>query len=102
MEHQHASEVICFRELRSREWTIDIRHTLLEANTASDFLANEGHGLSLGAHDFCCSNSSFYNILLSDKFSISILRFIMSNDSIALPFHNNKKNSHIIFRGRLV
>ncbi|CAN1795223.1 Putative ribonuclease H protein At1g65750 [Linum perenne] len=49
-DHQHASIIAQFLELKQRDWTIDLQHIYREANFLADFLANKGHSLPFGTH----------------------------------------------------
>ncbi|CAN0839785.1 Putative ribonuclease H protein At1g65750 [Linum grandiflorum] len=52
LRHQHATLVIQFKELCSRQWEVTISHIYREANFAADYLANLGHSLPYGMHLF--------------------------------------------------
>ncbi|CAN1241090.1 Putative ribonuclease H protein At1g65750, partial [Linum perenne] len=43
VEHQHAMEILTFNELRSRNWTINVKHTYREGNHAADYVASYGY-----------------------------------------------------------
>ncbi|CAN1143628.1 Putative ribonuclease H protein At1g65750, partial [Linum perenne] len=49
-DHQHASIIAQFLELKQRDWTIDLQHIYREANFLADYLANRGHSLPFGTH----------------------------------------------------
>ncbi|CAN1732274.1 Putative ribonuclease H protein At1g65750, partial [Linum perenne] len=49
-EHQHASIIAQFLQLKQRDWTIELQHIYREANFLADFLANRGHSLPFGTH----------------------------------------------------
>ncbi|CAN1766597.1 Putative ribonuclease H protein At1g65750 [Linum perenne] len=50
LEHQHAGQVLRFRQLRERDWTIRLTHIYREGNHLADYLANKGHSLAYGTH----------------------------------------------------
>ncbi|CAN1807017.1 Putative ribonuclease H protein At1g65750 [Linum perenne] len=49
-DHQHASIIAQFLELKQRDWVIELCHIYREANFLADFLANKGHSLPFGTH----------------------------------------------------
>ncbi|CAN1182062.1 Putative ribonuclease H protein At1g65750 [Linum perenne] len=51
LDHQHASLVARFNELKQRVWDINIQHIFREANFLADYLANSGHLLPFGTHE---------------------------------------------------
>ncbi|CAN0861950.1 Putative ribonuclease H protein At1g65750 [Linum grandiflorum] len=52
LEHQHATLVLQFKELCSRQWEVNLSHIYREANYVADYLANLGHSLTYGIHFF--------------------------------------------------
>ncbi|CAN1181552.1 Putative ribonuclease H protein At1g65750 [Linum perenne] len=75
--HQLATEVLAFRELRSRDWQVEIRHVYREANKAADFLASQGHMFPFGIHIFPLSDCNLGHILRYDCLGVSEPRFIL-------------------------
>ncbi|CAN1160631.1 Putative ribonuclease H protein At1g65750 [Linum perenne] len=49
-DHQHASLISEFLELKARGWDIRIDHVYREANFGADYLANLGHSCKFGLH----------------------------------------------------
>ncbi|CAN1128818.1 Putative ribonuclease H protein At1g65750, partial [Linum perenne] len=49
-DHQHASLISEFLELKARSWDIRIDHVYREANFGADYLANLGHSCNFGLH----------------------------------------------------
>ncbi|CAN1281446.1 hypothetical protein LINPERPRIM_LOCUS17737 [Linum perenne] len=62
--HQHAGEVLKFRELLSRNWVVCVQHIYREDNKVTGFLTIAGHDLSHGFHDFNRSNTEICSFLL--------------------------------------
>ncbi|CAN1822235.1 Putative ribonuclease H protein At1g65750, partial [Linum perenne] len=56
--HQHGMEVIQFRELSNRDWTIQIQHTYREGNHAADFLASLSYDYHIGSHSILSNDVS--------------------------------------------
>ncbi|CAN1353706.1 Putative ribonuclease H protein At1g65750, partial [Linum perenne] len=50
--HQHATLVIEFQELMSRDWEVPLSHVYREVNRVADYLANLSHSFGLGVHFF--------------------------------------------------
>ncbi|CAL1413655.1 unnamed protein product [Linum trigynum] len=51
-DHRYFNLVQQFKGLVQQNWEVKISHTYRECNKAADFLANKGHGVSIGFHDF--------------------------------------------------
>ncbi|CAN0863350.1 Putative ribonuclease H protein At1g65750 [Linum grandiflorum] len=82
LRHQHATLVIQFKELCSRQWEVTISHIYREANFAADYLANLGHSLPYGMHLFDSSDRGLSHWLHYDLFGISLTRFVrVSNNT---------------------
>ncbi|CAN1131581.1 hypothetical protein LINPERPRIM_LOCUS13893 [Linum perenne] len=75
--HQHATEVLAFRELCSRDWKVVIRHICREANKAADFLTGRGHEFPFGVHLSPFSDRNLGYFLRYDCIEISEPRFIL-------------------------
>ncbi|CAN1845039.1 Putative ribonuclease H protein At1g65750 [Linum perenne] len=78
--HQHAGEVLSFRELRTRDWSINIRHLYREGNKVADFLANRGHDFPFGSHSFPLSDCNLSYFLRYDCLGISEPRHVLINN----------------------
>ncbi|CAN0841333.1 hypothetical protein LINGRAHAP2_LOCUS3230 [Linum grandiflorum] len=52
LDHQHATLVLQFKELCSRQWKVYLSHIYREANNDVDYLANLGHSFIYGMHIF--------------------------------------------------
>ncbi|CAN1818919.1 Putative ribonuclease H protein At1g65750, partial [Linum perenne] len=50
IEHQHALEVLEFRNWVDKDWELRLKHVYREGNQAADFPANLGHSLPRGYH----------------------------------------------------
>ncbi|CAN1743216.1 Putative ribonuclease H protein At1g65750 [Linum perenne] len=79
IDHQHAMEVIQYRELLTRDWTVKIKHIYREANKAADSLANRGHSLGLGCHLISGSDRGLGLYLRYDCIGVSENRLILIN-----------------------
>ncbi|CAN1201045.1 Putative ribonuclease H protein At1g65750 [Linum perenne] len=79
-EHQHGLEVITFRELRARNWSIKIEHTYREGNTAADHLAALGYDYPIGNHIIPISCNSLVYFLRRDCIGVTEPRSILIND----------------------
>ncbi|CAN1768424.1 Putative ribonuclease H protein At1g65750 [Linum perenne] len=77
--HQHAGEVLSFRELRERHWSVNIRHVYREGNKVADFLASRGHDLPFGSHTFPLSDFNLVYLLRYDCLGISEPRHVVIN-----------------------
>ncbi|CAN1238296.1 Putative ribonuclease H protein At1g65750 [Linum grandiflorum] len=51
-DHPHATLVMKFQELQQRAWRIELSHVFREANFLADAMANAGHALPFGLHQF--------------------------------------------------
>ncbi|CAN1836419.1 Putative ribonuclease H protein At1g65750 [Linum perenne] len=80
VEHQHGLEVITFRELCSRDWTIKIEHTYHEGNTAADHLAALGYDYPIGNHMIPITCNSLVYFLRRDCIGVTEPRSILIND----------------------
>ncbi|CAN1138684.1 Putative ribonuclease H protein At1g65750 [Linum perenne] len=69
--HQHAREVLQFRDLLTRDWLVEIKHVYRKGNKAADHLASLGHGRSHGLHLNPYFDSVLLNFLLYDSLSCS-------------------------------
>ncbi|CAN1835923.1 Putative ribonuclease H protein At1g65750 [Linum perenne] len=78
--HQHAGEVLRFRELRTLGWSINIRHVYREGNKVADFLANRGHDFPFGSHSFPLSDCNLSYFLRYDCLDISEPRHVLINN----------------------
>ncbi|CAN1179262.1 Putative ribonuclease H protein At1g65750 [Linum perenne] len=78
--HQHAGEVLSFRELRARHWSVNIRHVYREGNKVADFLASRGHDLPFGSYLFPLSECNLGYLLRYDCLGISEPRHIVINN----------------------
>ncbi|CAN0925671.1 hypothetical protein LINGRAHAP2_LOCUS34891, partial [Linum grandiflorum] len=52
LDHQHAVLVLQFKEIRSRQWEVNLSHIFREANNSANYLVNCGDSLSYGLHFF--------------------------------------------------
>ncbi|CAN0918306.1 hypothetical protein LINGRAHAP2_LOCUS30795 [Linum grandiflorum] len=50
--HQHAILLLQYQEPCCRQWEVTLSHSYYEANCVVDYLANWGHYLCFGIHDF--------------------------------------------------
>ncbi|CAN1165133.1 hypothetical protein LINPERPRIM_LOCUS33574 [Linum perenne] len=73
-------EVIQFRELCSRDWMIQIRHTYREGNHVADFLASLGYDYPIGSHSILSNDVRLGYFLRYDCMGISELRSISINE----------------------
>ncbi|CAN1776652.1 Putative ribonuclease H protein At1g65750 [Linum perenne] len=78
--HQHAGEVLSFRELRARDWSITIRHVYREGNKAANFLASRGHDFPFGSHLVPSSDCNLAYFLRYDCLGISEPRHVLINN----------------------
>ncbi|CAN1798979.1 hypothetical protein LINPERHAP1_LOCUS21950 [Linum perenne] len=63
VSHQHAREVLHFRELLDREWTMHLKHVYREGNKVDHYnLASLGHDLGPGLHIISCSDHGLRGI----------------------------------------
>ncbi|CAN1827389.1 hypothetical protein LINPERHAP1_LOCUS31921 [Linum perenne] len=70
-------EVIQFKELRNRDWTIQIQHTYKEGNHAADFLASLGYDYPIGSHLILSNDVNLGYFLRYDCMGISKPRSIL-------------------------
>ncbi|CAN1178079.1 Putative ribonuclease H protein At1g65750 [Linum perenne] len=78
--NQFELEKAHFRELRSRDWNLVIKHTYREGNRAADYLASIGYGYPLGSHNVSISDCRLVYFLRYDCFGITEQRSIIIND----------------------
>ncbi|CAN1819267.1 Putative ribonuclease H protein At1g65750 [Linum perenne] len=78
--HQHAGEVLSFRELRARDWSVSIHHVYREGNKVADFLASRGHEFPFGSHLFPLSDCNLAYFLRYDCLGISEPRHVLINN----------------------
>ncbi|CAN1830979.1 Putative ribonuclease H protein At1g65750 [Linum perenne] len=78
--HQHGMEVLQFRELLDRDWTIQIKHTYREGNHAADFLASIGYDYPFGSHTISISDCNLGYFIRYDCMGISETRSVLIND----------------------
>ncbi|CAN1331699.1 Putative ribonuclease H protein At1g65750 [Linum perenne] len=78
--HQHAMEVLEFRDLVARDWDVRLRHVYREGNHAADFLAGIGFSFPVGYHTIPPSDVNLGFHLRYDCFGISEPRLIIEND----------------------
>ncbi|CAN1789715.1 Putative ribonuclease H protein At1g65750 [Linum perenne] len=78
--HQHGLEVARFRELRDRNWNLEIQHTYREGNRAADYLASIRYGYPVGSHTVLSSDCNLGHFLRYDIFGITESRSIAIND----------------------
>ncbi|CAN1149389.1 Putative ribonuclease H protein At1g65750, partial [Linum perenne] len=78
--HQHGMEVLQFRELYDRDWTVRIKHTYREGNHAADFLASIGYDYPFGSHTISISDSNLGYFIRYDCMGISETRSVLIND----------------------
>ncbi|CAN1798779.1 Putative ribonuclease H protein At1g65750 [Linum perenne] len=79
-EHQHGLEVITFRELNARNWSIKIEHTYREGNSAADHLAALGYDYPIGNHIIPITCNSLVYFLRRDCIGVTKPRSILIND----------------------
>ncbi|CAN1839814.1 Putative ribonuclease H protein At1g65750 [Linum perenne] len=56
VSHQHALEVLEFRDWLGRDWALKLKHVYREANRVADYLASYGHTLPRGSHSISLSD----------------------------------------------
>ncbi|CAN1732359.1 hypothetical protein LINPERHAP1_LOCUS1596 [Linum perenne] len=76
IDHQHALEVLEFRDWAARNWDMRLKHIYHEANQAADYLANLGHTLHRGCHSITWSDCNLAYHILLDCMGISEPRLI--------------------------
>ncbi|CAN1726178.1 Putative ribonuclease H protein At1g65750 [Linum perenne] len=79
-EHQHGLEVLIFREMCSRNWSVKIEHTYREGNYAADHLAALGYDYPIGNHMVSTTCNSLVYFLRRDCIGVSEPRSILIND----------------------
>ncbi|CAN1130188.1 hypothetical protein LINPERPRIM_LOCUS13081 [Linum perenne] len=67
LSHQHAREVLRFRELLSRHWVVTLKHIFREGNQATDYLAAIEHGRDSRLHLISSSDPDLSAIILYDS-----------------------------------
>ncbi|CAN0872549.1 Putative ribonuclease H protein At1g65750 [Linum grandiflorum] len=82
LDHQHAALVLQFKELRSRQWEVQISHIYREANNAADYLANLGHSFSYGMHIFDLPDRGLSQWLHYDLIGVSTPKIVMVSNNI--------------------
>ncbi|CAN1181660.1 Putative ribonuclease H protein At1g65750 [Linum perenne] len=78
--HQHGLEVARFRELRDRNWNLEIQHTYREGIRAADYLASIGYGYPVGSHTVLSADCNLGHFLRYDILGITESRSIAIND----------------------
>ncbi|CAN1850420.1 Putative ribonuclease H protein At1g65750, partial [Linum perenne] len=78
--HQHAMEVLEFRDLFARDWDVRLRHVYREGNHAADFLACIGLSYFIGCHMVPPSDVNLGYHLRFDCIGISEPHLIIEND----------------------
>ncbi|CAN1193141.1 Putative ribonuclease H protein At1g65750 [Linum perenne] len=79
-DHLHGLEVIKFRELWDRDWSVVVKHIYREGNHAVDHLAGLGYGYPFGSHMIQVTDSSLVYFFRYDCSGVSELRSILAND----------------------
>ncbi|CAN1193376.1 Putative ribonuclease H protein At1g65750 [Linum perenne] len=79
-KHQHAMEVLEFRDLVARDWDVQLRHVYREGNHAADFLAGIEFSFPIGCYRIPPSDVNLGYYLRYDCISISEPRLIVEND----------------------
>ncbi|CAN1166153.1 Putative ribonuclease H protein At1g65750 [Linum perenne] len=74
--HQHALEVLEFRDWMNRDWVLRLKHVYREANRAADFLANLGHSMPRGCHEVPISDCNLAYHVRYDCMGISEPRLV--------------------------
>ncbi|CAL1383991.1 unnamed protein product [Linum trigynum] len=75
-DHRYFNLVQQFRELVQQNWEVKISHTYRECNKATDYLANKGHLVSIGFHDFRIDDPGLSFWILYDTMGIAQNRLI--------------------------
>ncbi|CAN1314000.1 hypothetical protein LINPERPRIM_LOCUS29158 [Linum perenne] len=78
--HQHTMEMLEFRELRGRDWSLQVEHTFREGNQTADFLASLGYDYPFENHSTSISYSRLGYFLRLDCLGIVESRSIIIND----------------------
>ncbi|CAN1244093.1 Putative ribonuclease H protein At1g65750 [Linum perenne] len=78
-DHQHASLVLQFDELRRHDWEFKIQHIYREGNCLADLLANIGHLFSLGLHLIDSSTPAVAHWLSYVRLKSSQPRLVLRN-----------------------
>ncbi|CAN1243153.1 Putative ribonuclease H protein At1g65750, partial [Linum perenne] len=76
INHQHAIEVLEFRDWVSKDWELKLKHIYREGNQTADFLARLGHNLPRGCHSIPLSNCNLVYHIRYDCMGISEPRLI--------------------------
>ncbi|CAN0915127.1 Putative ribonuclease H protein At1g65750, partial [Linum grandiflorum] len=82
LDHHHAALVLQFKELRSRQWEVQLSHIYRDANNAADYLANLGHSFSYGLHLFDLLDRGMSHWLQYDLIGVSTPRSVMISNNI--------------------
>ncbi|CAN1144614.1 hypothetical protein LINPERPRIM_LOCUS16723 [Linum perenne] len=77
---QHGLEVLQFRELCERDWTVEVKHTYGEGSHAIDFQANIGDNYLFGSYNIAISYSRLVYFLRYDYMGITEHRSVLIND----------------------
>ncbi|CAN1188180.1 Putative ribonuclease H protein At1g65750 [Linum perenne] len=78
--HQQAAEVLQFRDLCRREWSVNVRNVFRESTKAADFLASRGYEFPFGIHLYPLSDCNLGHILIYDCLGISEPRLLLINE----------------------
>ncbi|CAN1845776.1 Putative ribonuclease H protein At1g65750 [Linum perenne] len=76
VSHQHALEVLEFRDWLDRDWALKLKHVYREANRVADYLASYGHTLPRGSHSIPLSDCNLAYHIRYDCMGISEPRLI--------------------------
>ncbi|CAN1187375.1 Putative ribonuclease H protein At1g65750 [Linum perenne] len=74
--HQHAIEVLEFRDWLEKDWELKVKHIYREANQAADYLANKGHRLARGYHSVPLLDCNLVYYIRHDCMGISVPRLV--------------------------
>ncbi|CAN1147342.1 Putative ribonuclease H protein At1g65750 [Linum perenne] len=77
--HHHVMEVLKFRDLRIRNWTMLMRHVYREENKAANYLVSRCHEILFGCHVFLFSDCNLGHIRMYDCMGFSEPRSILIN-----------------------
>ncbi|CAI0472952.1 unnamed protein product [Linum tenue] len=77
-DHQHSAITDRIQALCKRDWEVVFYHVYREGNKCADYLASQGHYLSLGVHSFPVSDPTLMYWILYDVQGISEPRLVMN------------------------
>ncbi|CAN1792681.1 Putative ribonuclease H protein At1g65750 [Linum perenne] len=78
-DSRHGPILYHIRQMREREWQVNVQHSFRESNRVADLLANLGHSFRLGVHQIVNFPPNIRRAILSYCIRVSFPRLIPIN-----------------------